>query len=125
MYSSIFLAFCPLLFVINFELAFGAAPPYGRLAVTNAQLVGSSGQAVALRGMSFYWPQWESQNFWTADVVKQLGCKWNSNLVGVTMFFVKFVFLNMFQPFFELCHKNGLILPKIFAAHKPLQKRSK
>jgi hypothetical protein len=78
-----FLAFITFFFLINLELVFGADPPYGRLSVTNAQLVGSSVQAVALRGMSFYWPQWESQNFWTADVVKQLGCKWNSNLVSV------------------------------------------
>jgi hypothetical protein len=65
------------------SLTFGAAPPYGKLSLSNAQLVGSNGQAVQLRGMSFYWSQWDSPDYWTAAVVKALACNWNANVVSI------------------------------------------
>nr|QBO95451.1 beta-1,4-endoglucanase [Hirschmanniella mucronata] len=68
-----------------FPPIFAANPPYGKLSVSNAQLVGSSGSAVQLRGMSFYWSQWDNPSFWTAAVVKSLACNWNANVVRAAM----------------------------------------
>uniref|UniRef100_A0AAU8LQ13 Beta-1,4-endoglucanase n=1 Tax=Pratylenchus coffeae TaxID=45937 RepID=A0AAU8LQ13_PRACF len=67
------------------SLAYGANPPYGKLSLSAAQLVGSSNQAVQLRGMSFYWSQWDNPDFWTAAVVKALACNWNANVVRAAM----------------------------------------
>nr|ABX79356.1 GHF5 endoglucanase precursor [Pratylenchus coffeae] len=75
--------------LLSLQLAhpvFGAAPPYGQLSVSNGQVVGSSGQAVILRGMSLFWSSFsEGSPFYTADVVKQLKCNWNANLVRAAM----------------------------------------
>jgi endoglucanase len=79
----------PALCLLSLQLAqpiFGAAPPYGQLSVSNGQLVGSSGQAVVLRGMSLFWSSFsDGSPFYTADVVKQLKCQWNVNLVRAAM----------------------------------------
>nr|BAB68522.1 beta-1,4-endoglucanase [Pratylenchus penetrans] len=69
-----------------FLVVLAADPPYGQLKVSGGKLVGSNGQAVALHGMSLFWSSFsEGSPFYTADVVKQLKCSWNANLVRAAM----------------------------------------
>nr|CDM79919.1 endoglucanase-2 precursor [Pratylenchus vulnus]CDM79920.1 endoglucanase-2 precursor [Pratylenchus vulnus] len=86
MASLLFICLLPLVSLQFAQSVFGAAPPYGQLSVSNGQLVGSSGSAVVLRGMSLFWSSFsEGSPFYTADVVKQLKCNWNANLVRAAM----------------------------------------
>lgn len=59
-------------------------PPFGQLSVKGTQLVGSSGQAVQLRGVFLFWSPWMGQ-YWTADIVKILACNWNANFLRAAM----------------------------------------
>jgi endoglucanase len=81
--SSIFVL---IILAIPLALANAAAPPYGQLSVKGNKIVGSGGSEVALHGMSLFWSSFpEGSPFYTADVVKQLKCQWNANLVRAAM----------------------------------------
>jgi endoglucanase len=74
------------LLLLFLQSAWGAAPPYGQIKVSNGQVVSSSGSPVVLRGMSLFWSSFsEGAPFYTADVVKQLKCNWNINLIRAAM----------------------------------------
>nr|ABV54448.1 GHF5 endo-1,4-beta-glucanase precursor [Radopholus similis] len=76
------------LFLLPLFFAFASAanPPYGQLSVSGTKLKGSSGQDVALHGMSLFWSNFgEGAPFYNAATVKALKCKWNSNIVRAAM----------------------------------------
>nr|ABV54449.1 GHF5 endo-1,4-beta-glucanase precursor [Radopholus similis] len=63
-----------------------AAPPYGQLSVSGKKIVGSktNGAAAKLHGVSLYWSQWLPR-FWVTDIVKQIKCGYNGNVVRAAM----------------------------------------
>lgn len=78
------------LFLLSVQLAhtvLGASPPYGQLKVSNGKVVSaSSNSPVILRGMSLFWSSFsEGAPFFTAQVVADLKCKWNINLIRAVM----------------------------------------
>jgi len=57
---------------------------HGQLRVQGSTIVNQYGEAVRLRGMSFFWSQWMGQ-FWTADTVRWLRDDWRVTVVRAAM----------------------------------------
>lgn len=59
---------------------------HGRLSVSNAQIRNQHGNPVQLRGLSFFWSQWDDgAPFYNASVVDFLANNWNVSLVRASM----------------------------------------
>jgi len=71
----------------QFEKGSGVVNKYGRLQIKGGQLVDKKGDAVYLKGMSFFWSMW-TPDYWTADNVRTLARDWKVSIlraaVGVT-----------------------------------------
>jgi len=58
---------------------------HGHLSVQGNRIVDKNGQLVRLRGMSFFWSQWEGSKYYNADVVQWLAADWNIQLLRLAM----------------------------------------
>merc|ERR1719429_126579 len=62
----------------------GGVGQHGRLRVVGNNIVGSHGDTVQLRGMSFFWSQWQGQ-YYTDSVVNWLVDDWECSLVRAVL----------------------------------------
>ncbi|MGD2035763.1 MAG: glycoside hydrolase family 5 protein [Bacteroidales bacterium] len=57
---------------------------YGRLRVGNGHIVDQTGEPVALKGMSLFWSQWQSE-FYNYDCIKWLRDDWNCQVIRAAL----------------------------------------
>ena len=57
---------------------------YGQLSIDSIFMKSEQGEPVQLKGMSFFWSQWQSQ-YWNKGVVKFLARDWNCGIVRAAM----------------------------------------
>jgi aryl-phospho-beta-D-glucosidase BglC (GH1 family) len=73
----------PLLIAAFSANAETAVERHGQLKTVGSNIVNKDNEIVQLRGMSFYWSQWEGPQFYTADVLNQLVDSWKCTVVRV------------------------------------------
>ncbi len=58
---------------------------YGQLRVEGSKIKDECGRNVQLKGMSYFWHQWEGFEYWNADIVKWLRDDWKIQIVRASM----------------------------------------
>lgn len=58
---------------------------HGQLHVKGAQILDKCDRPAQLKGMSYFWHQWEGSEFWNADAVKWLRDDWKVEIVRAAM----------------------------------------
>ena len=66
------------------ETFISAVDQYGQLSISGNKIIDKNGEAVQLRGMSFFWSQWMGQ-YYTKEVVKWLKDDWQVTVVRAAM----------------------------------------
>ncbi len=74
---------CALFFTVVPSNSETAVERHGQLKTDGHYIVNKNNEIVQLRGMSFYWSQWEGPQFYTADILNQLVDSWKCTVVRV------------------------------------------